>query len=469
MNTLSLQKAQNILLLLTVLFFVSCGKEEIINDIVDDNTASIRPTAFFSADIPLKWNTLYLEVERFTRGYVAPVSARASAYINLAAYEAAIPGMKTTYHSFGNYYQGLDLPDAAIVGDIHYPTAVNAAYETSMRLFFPTAPAAQLFKIVELANELNEEHRLQLPIEIFARSRKYGSEVAEAIFKWSATDIVGHNGYTTLTDPNYVPPAGKGKWQPTFPDFSLALLPSWGHVRTFAADARDIVPDPLPYSDSPTSEIYKQAKETEIIVNEVKSGRRAEERWIADFWSDDCPILTFSPSARFIAIGNQVVYKEKPNLAKALETYTSLSMALCDAGIRCWHEKYRFNYERPIDYIRRVMGDQNWNTVMCPDGSGNYFTPPFPAYPSGHAAFAGAAAMVLANLYGENYAFIDRCHEGRTEFISAPRAFDSFFAMAEENAYSRIPLGVHFEMDSVEGLNLGYSIGKKVNSLPWKK
>lgn len=335
--------------------------------------------------------------------------------------------------------------------------------------FFPTAPAAQLFKIVELANKVNEPFKHQLAIDVFVRSRNYGREVAEAVFKWSATDLTGHNAYRSPTDPNYIPPAGRGKWQPTLPDFKPALLPNWGRVRTFAADARDVVIDPLIYSDDSTSDIYQQAKETELLTNEVKANKRPEDKWIADFWSDDCPILTFSPAARFVAVTNQVVAKEKPNLAKALETYAKVSMALCDAGIRCWHEKYRFNYERPVDYIRRVMGNKNWNTVMCPDGSGNYFTPPFPAYPSGHAAFAGAAAMVLADIYGEIYSFTDRCHEGRTEFISAPRSFNSFFEMAEENAYSRIPLGVHFAMDSNEGLKLGYGVGAKVNALPWKR
>ncbi len=450
------------------LLLSSCSEDKL--PVIDDiSSSAIRPTEQFTANLALKWNELFLEVERFSEGYRPPVSARASAYVNLAAYEAAYPGMQDKYRSFGNYYEGLDLPEFAFLGDIHYPTAINAAYETSLRHFFPTAPATQLFKIVELANSFNEEYKSQLPIEVFVRSRKFGREVADAVFKWSSTDVEGHNAYTRNNDASYIPPAGTGKWKPTFPDFSPALLPRWGRVRTFAADTRDIVADPLPYSDSPSSEIYQQAKRVELLVNEVKANKKPEDRWIADFWSDDCPILTFTPAGRWVAIANQVVVKEKPNLAKAIETYAKVGMALCDAGIRCWHEKYRFNYERPIDYVRRVMGDQNWNTVMCPDGSGNYFTPPFPAYPSGHATFGAAAAIVLADLYGDTYKMIDRCHEGRTEFISAPRAFNSFFAMAEENAYSRIPLGVHFEMDAVEGLNLGYGVGSKVNALPWRK
>ncbi|MEO1097778.1 MAG: hypothetical protein AAFX57_08485 [Bacteroidota bacterium] len=37
--------------------------------------------------------------------------------------------------------------------------------------------------------------------------------------------------------------------------------------------------------------------------------------------------------------------------------------------------------------------------------------------------------------------------------------------MAEENAFSRIPLGVHMRMDCAEGLRLGYEIADAVNSL----
>ena len=61
--------------------------------------------------------------------------------------------------------------------------------------------------------------------------------------------------------------------------------------------------------------------------------------------------------------------------------------------------------------------------------------------------------------------FTDRSHEGRTEFRGTPRTFDSLSEMAEENAFSRIPLGVHIRMDCTEGLRLGYEISDAVNDL----
>jgi membrane-associated phospholipid phosphatase len=40
--------------------------------------------------------------------------------------------------------------------------------------------------------------------------------------------------------------------------------------------------------------------------------------------------------------------------------------------------------------------------------------------------------------------------------------------MALENAYSRVPLGVHFMSDSRAGTELGFVVGFRVNNLPWR-
>ena len=68
-----------------------------------------------------------------------------------------------------------------------------------------------------------------------------------------------------------------------------------------------------------------------------------------------------------------------------------------------------------------------------------------------------------------NYAFTDLSHLGRTEFISRPRFYTSFKQMADEDAMSRIPLGVHFRMDCTEGVRLGELAATRVLELPWKK
>lgn len=446
---------------LIVITSISCKKDEIEPDQV------LPETSDFSNEVALEWMNFYLEIERFTPGYRPPVSARTLGYVGLTAYESVVNGMPD-YNSFSGYYFGLSTPQTEPGVEYHWPTCLHAAYSKSFLYFFPTAPAAQQQKMFLLMQKYNDKFTAEVPFEVYNRSKAYGEAVADAVFDWSKTDAVGHEAYLHNTDANYIPPSGTGLWQPTYPDYSLALLPHWGEARTFAANHDDIVPPPIPYSENQNSELYIQAKEVMIKVNNIKAGNPdyPDDEWIANFWSDDCPTKTFTPAARWIAIANQVIDQKNLNLEVTVYAFAKIGMGLNDAGVRCWNEKYRFNILRPIDYIRNVLGSSDWNTIMCPS-SGNYYTPNFPAYPSGHATFGAASAEVMSEVFG-NYSMTDRCHEGRVDFIGTPRSFNNFFEMAEENAYSRLPIGVHFRMDAEEGVNLGFKIGKKINNLPWK-
>lgn len=451
----------NLLTLLLFWLITACQLDEPLPILQDSSAAS------FDSEVPLAWNELYLEIERFTPGYRPPISARTSGYIGLAAYECVQPGTDGKHGSLRTYYEGLDLPEPEPDKTYHWGLALTATYERMFELMMPEAPAEHLFRIYNLRTEFYLAYQQETGSETYRRSINYGTAVAEAVFAWSAKDTAGHEAFLRNNDPNYVPPTGEGLWQPTYPDFSPALLPYWENVRMFAADGTEVCPSPHPFTTDPSSTIYQEALEVVERCAVARADPSSEERWIADFWSDDCPILTFTPAGRWIAISNQVIEGQNPPLPVALETYAKVGLALADSGVRAWAEKYRHNYLRPVDYIRQVMGDNNWNTVMCPDGSGQFFTPNFPAYPSGHATFGAAAAIVLADMYGDSYAMTDRCHEGRVEFNGTPREFNSFFEMAEENALSRIPLGVHFRMDASSGLQLGYEVGEKVLSLPW--
>ncbi len=422
-----------------------------------------------SAEVALRFHEIFLDLERFSAGYRPPVSARNSAYISLTGYETLVAAMPR-HNSMADYFNIPDMPNLEAGLDYHWQAALTEAYTEALIAFFPTAPAEHLARLFQLRSDLFARFKQETSHEIFTRSTAYGNEVAAAIFAWSATDAAGHEAFYRNNDPTYAPPSGPSLWQPTFPDFTPALLPRWGDVRTFVADENDRIPPPLPYSTTPGSAIYIQALGVADLVDEIRAGGQEEAHWIAEFWGDDCPILTFTPAGRWFAVGNQLVERENMRLDEAVEFYARLGMALCDAGIKAWEEKYRYNYLRPIDYIRVAMpGQSDWNTVMCPDGSGNFFTPNFPAYPSGHATFGAAAVVIFEDFFGQNVGMTDRCHEGRTEFNGTPRTFVRFRDMAVENAYSRIPLGVHFQMDADTGLDLGYGIGEKVNRLPWRR
>ncbi len=422
----------------------------------------------YSADVPLRWYQLFEEIDRYAPGYRPPAAARALGYIGLAAYEAAQPGMPD-YFSLSRYYRGLNIPRPLPEETYHWPTVVNAAYYTMFDRFYPHTRLDDREKIRTLNNILEQELSVNLSSEIFERSKSYGFEVAKAVFVWSESDQAGHNAYLNARPSDYIPPTGPGLWQPTPPNFTPALFPYWGQVRPFTLEEADLLArPPLPWSQDPNSQFYSQAKEVEVWVNRIKAGQDEEGHWIAEFWSDDFGGVTFTPAGRWIAIANQVVSAEQPSLQTALELYAKMGMALCDAGIAVWYSKFTYNVERPISYIQRNL-DPNWETIMNHPYTGlEGLNPEFPAYPSGHSGFGGAAATILTDIFGYNYKLTDRCHEGRPEFRSTPRTFNTFIEMAVENAYSRLPLGVHFRMDCEEGLRQGYLAGQRVLELNWK-
>ncbi|WP_045474174.1 hypothetical protein [Winogradskyella sp. PG-2] len=78
-----------------------------------------------------------------------------------------------------------------------------------------------------------------------------------------------------------------------------------------------------------------------------------------------------------------------------------------------------------------------------------------------------SAGVFISFFETDNIDFTDNTYSnfGTTTFNSTPRSFSSFTEMAQENAYSRVPLGVHIEEDAIEGLRLGYEISNAINDL----
>ncbi len=451
------------LFIVGILLVTSCHKDN------NDNNPISKETKLYSADVALSWTNLLLEIDRYSPGYRPPAASRMMAYIGLAAYEAAVPGM-SEYQTLSNKYYELILPKVDNTFEYHWPTAVNAAYASIFKAFYPHINNSDLNKINQLEFKYNKEYASQSSKDVIERSVKFGKEVAEAVFKYSKSDTYGHEAFLNPFPSEYKPPKtgfnGEKLWQPTIPDFTPALFPYWGKVRPFGLSQSELrAKPPIPYSEDPNSKFYLQAAETRLAVNKLGF----EDKWIAEFWSDDFFELTFEPAARQLAIANQLIIRDNISLDRALECYAKLGMSMCDAAIAIWNSKYIFNVRRPVEYIRDIM-EPNWLTALNNPLSGaRGITPPFPAYPSGHSGFGGSGATILTDIFGDNRTFTDNCHLNRFEFTGNPRTFQSFYEAGTENAYSRIPLGVHYRMDCDEGLRLGYLAAKRVIELPWKK
>jgi hypothetical protein len=444
------------------------------------------PACAYGNQVFLKWNAVFLEIDRYAPGFRPSPGPRSLAYMGLSAYESVVHTMPR-FNSLRGQLQGANLPTAQPNAEYFHPATVNESYYYMMHHFFDYLQKirpVEFAKIEKTYQECRNTYVGRVPSAILTRSEAFGKAMAKAVCDWETLDVVGHDAFLNPQPPTYIPPIGNGLWQPTAPDFSRAAFPEMGKSRYFALKgAEQLSPPPLPYSEQPNSALFKEAEEVFKRVNAINEGKHGayEDRWIAEFWSDDLLNVTFSPPSRLLSIANQVAQRENLDLGECAELYAKLGLALNDAGAATWKSKYFYNIERPISYIRRVLKNKypaaaTWLSALNNPLTGvKGLTPAFPAYPSGHSAFGGAGGKVLSSLFENNhrcwggYFFIDLSHLGRTEFISTPRYYFSFKQLAEEDAISRIPLGVHYRQDCTEGVRLGELAAKRVLEMPWKK
>lgn len=100
---------------------------------------------------------------------------------------------------------------------------------------------------------------------------------------------------------------------------------------------------------------------------------------------------------------NQIERKLASNLSmsQAAELFAQINVAMADAGIDAWRYKYLHNLWRPVIGIRHESageGECFWAPLGAPQTNrlaARAATPPFPAYPSGHATFGAALFQTL--------------------------------------------------------------------------
>ena len=232
---------------------------------------------------------------------------------------------------------------------------------------------------------------------------------------------------------------GDGEWEPTPAAYAPALQPGWGSLRVYAAEARSCragVPD-IGVDDI-----------TEVV--EIAKALTRKQKEAARFWDDE-RIRTTTPIGHWHDIASQLLFtaveRDGLTIPEAIDVLVSVHLAMADAVIMTWYEKYNYRTARPITLIRET--DPYWNSYL-----GN---PPFPAYPSGHSAISAAAAEVLARNLGE-WEFTDNEYHGTvgaSTLNSGPRTFPGVRAAAKEAGLSRLWGGIHFAADIEGGERIG--------------
>jgi hypothetical protein len=318
-----------------------------------------------------------------------------------------------------------------------------------------------------------------------------GHSIAEAYMAARAGD------QSDLTMP-YMPGVGPGQWRPDpFNPTQAAWGPGWGTVHPFAIPNTDSFVSALPPIPALNSQAYTDAFNQVKAYGARESGvRTADQEAIGMFWAYDRPTMG-PPPVLFVRNLEDVATAAGNSPEENARMFAMASVAMADAAIAAWDAKFTYSFWRPVGAIQEADTDGNPNTIAdvtwrplgAPGGNPgdmlDDFTPPFPAWTSGHATMGGAVFKAIELFYGTNdFAQADTLVGSdpvTTDYSltsqeagsGTSRTFNSFTQTGVldvgtenspegENGTSRVYLGIHWIFDQRDGITLGNNIASHV-------
>jgi vanadium chloroperoxidase len=430
-------------------------------------------------DAILYWNDVAMEADRTTHTALAPSeagvqgpagSSRALAMVHLAMHDAYFT---INPKPQGTYLANLPAPkpgadtDSAIAGAAH--ATLSALYPTQ-KAFFDARHAAE-----------------GLPgSQAGADGHAFGQAVAAAILAVRQNDPgLDDNGYAASVARRH------HRQDPDNPDQGF-YAPFYGaRSRCFAVTKRHPLDDAPLVGSAEYTQALRQVRSKGIAPQLIGTlpanllpSRTPTETLIGTYWAYDNALGLGTPPRHYNQIVRQIADAQANDIAENARLFALVNAAMADAGILAWDNKYFYDVWRPVLGIREhdpssgpsaVGGnvldpdaDPGWLPLGAPKtnavGQKN-FTPNFPAYPSGHATFGAAVFQSVRRFYhkdqngpdnlandlkfvSDEFNGISVDNTGTVRSRHARKFSNGLWQMIEENARSRIFLGVHWVFDA---------------------
>jgi hypothetical protein len=401
-------------------------------------------------------------------------SSRAMAIVHIAIFDAVI-AISGGYRSYTGISRGS--------GDASVNAAIaKAAHDTLSALFPSQAPNFDMALAEDLkliSNGRAKDNGIDL-----------GRRAAAAILELREND--GSNHAEPRVGVDFIMGDDPGQWrQDPISLIPLALGARWAEVKPFAMKSANqfrVMPPPA-LESSEYAAAFEEVKQLGGDGTVTATVRTAEQTGIGIYWAYDGMPSLCAPPRLYNQVATQIADQMALQVVELARLLALVNTAMADAGIAIWASKYYYNFWRPVTGIREAdfgtgptgQGDGNPATVEDPDFSplgapasnlnGPNFTPPFPAYPSGHAGFGGALFQILRKFFRQDriaFTFVSDEYNGITRDADGivrplkPRSFRSLSEAEEENGQSRIYLGIHWAFDKSEGISQGRKVADYV-------
>ena len=395
-------------------------------------------------------------------------SSRAMAIVNIAAFEA----VNAIYHHYKTY-TGL----APVTGDVSIDCAIaRASHDAQVWLYPSQAPRLDAL----LAADLKTIHGSP---QALAAGDALGRAAAQSIVALRTDD--GSQIPEPQVGVNYFPKVGPGYWSiDPISKNTTALGAFWNQVKPFVISSASQFRPPPPPPLSSTQ--YRDAfLRTETLGGDPRNGtpttRNARQTLMGVYWTYDGTPSLCAPPRLYNQIARTLALQEGMRNTDDAARYLALvNTAMADAGIAAWDGKWFYQFWRPVTAIRDAAADGNGatppNPTWYPLGAqatnthGPNFTPPFPAYPSGHATFGGALFGMMRHYWPDKTPFTFTSDEfnGKNRDIYGkimplhPLSYRTLSDAEYDNAESRIWIGVHWQFDADTGVKMGNAVAAYV-------
>jgi hypothetical protein len=443
----------------------------------------------------LYWNSVLLEASRrdFTKGFPGgqqpgPIrTSRAMAIVHLAIHDAIAfrNNPSAAYLKKKGVMPGIP----TLTGNVDDIVAGAAVY--TLKYLYPSYTA------------LFDDALGKVNAAAFAEGEKVGQEIVAYRMNDGSDKMI-----LTPQLPNSQ--YGEHRADPYAPN-QPRLGAVWGDVTRFIQPNHQPL-DPFPGHGNPNDflsdpDYRDDFEEVRDYGSAPRRSRTAAQERIGVYWGYDganglgVPPRLYNQIARVIVANHPAL-----SLPRLAELFAVINVAMADGGIDAWHWKYDYNLWRPVAAIRAQgapEGDPFWAPLGMPQTNNprGTLTPPFPAYPSGHATFCAALMQGLrlglntstqpitladvvnvesgmtAPIPAETFTFFsDELDGAAIDPDGAPRprtpvTFKNFVEPVWENSVSRLYLGVHWRFDGIPrnaahnigGVPLGLATGKEAH------
>lgn len=400
-------------------------------------------------------------------------SSRAMAIVHIAMYDAANAAS-------GQRFEPYLLKDFSKNASVEAAIA-QASHDTLINLF-PSQQAQFDAQYEEDMQHIPDGTAKDRGLELGAHAAKL---ILEDRAHDGSDDIDQNQKYSFSNEP--------GHWRidPMNPT-QTPLGANWYKVRPFVikSTSQFRASPPPSISSQEYAEAYAEAYRLGGDGITTPTERTQDQTDIGLFWAYDGTPSLCAPPRLYNQITLQIASDQGiTDNVELTRLLAIVNTSMADAGMTSWETKYYYNYWRPITAIREsdagtgpsgkgdgnslTFGDPTWTPLGAPASnlSANNFTPPFPAYVSGHATFGGALFESLRNYFGKDdigFTFVSDELNGSTRDSQGnvrplrPRSYDSLSQAEEENGQSRIYLGIHWSFDKVEGIKMGNKVADYV-------